>query len=246
MRVALISDLHGNEIALDAALADVARAGADRVVCLGDVATLGTQPGAVLARLRDLGCTCILGNHDDFLLQPALIHTYTEAPIIVAAVEWCRAQLSAEDLAFVGGFVPGLVIELDGGAVLDLFHGSPRSHMEDLLATTPPEALDEALAGHAVTPRTVLAGGHTHIQMLRQHRGALLVNPGSVGAAFREYVFGGTPTLLPHAEYAIVESSPRGDVAVHLRRVALDPRALQEDAAASKNPLGPFLARQYA
>ena len=52
---------------------------------------------------------------------------------------------------------------------------------------------------------TLLAGGHTHVQMLRQHRGMLLVNAGSVGAPFREVFDGTRPTVLKHAEYAIVE-----------------------------------------
>jgi putative phosphoesterase len=242
MRVALVSDLHGNEIALEAVLADVARHGADQIVCLGDTATLGPRPGAVLARLRDLGCPCILGNHDAFMLDPALIHTYTEAPIIVQAVEWCRARLSAAERAFIATFLPTLEISLDAGARLFLFHGTPRSHMEDLLCTTPAEQVDEMLAGRSAT---VMAGGHTHIQMLRQHKGLLLVNPGSVGLAFREHVAGKTPVLMGHAEWACVEAGP-GGVDVQLRRVTLDRAALRAAAAATDNPLGPMLAAQYA
>src|SRR5690349_6378776 len=151
MRVALISDLHGNELALEAVLADAAAAGVDRIVCLGDVATLGPRPGAVLARLRELGCLCILGNHDAFLLDEALIHSYTEAPVIVDAVDWCRAQLATPELDFVRTFQTHHTLALDGAATLLVFHGSPRSHMEDLLATTPPEQLDQCLAGHAAT-----------------------------------------------------------------------------------------------
>jgi hypothetical protein len=157
-------------------------------------------------------------------------------------VSWCRAQLSAEELAFVRGFRATHRLALDGAAELFLFHGSPRSHMEDLLATTPPEALDEALSGHTAA---VMAGGHTHIQMVRQHRGVLLVNPGSVGLAFKEYVGGRAPTVLAHAEYAIVDGA-RGAIGVELRRVPLDRRALREAARASDNPLAPMLVQQYA
>src|SRR5579864_7644495 len=96
MRIALISDLHGNEVSLRAVLDDVARVGVDRLICLGDVATLWPRPRQVLAMLRALGCDCILGNHDEFLLDPALIHTYTEAPVIVDAVDWCRRQRGDE------------------------------------------------------------------------------------------------------------------------------------------------------
>ncbi|HZS37610.1 MAG TPA: metallophosphoesterase family protein [Polyangia bacterium] len=241
MRVALISDLHGNEAALDAVLADAARAGADRVVCLGDVATLGPRPREVLARLRALGCECILGNHDEFLFNAPLIHSYSEAQVIVDAVDWCRAQLSADELAFVRSFKSESSIALDGGATLLLFHGSPRSHMEDLLATTPPDELDRFLDGRAAT---VMAGGHTHVQMARQHRGMLLVNPGSVGLPFKEYVAGKTPTLMGHAEYALVESQ-NGAVGVNLRRVAVDGRAHRASLEHWDSPLRAMLMQQY-
>jgi putative phosphoesterase len=242
MRVALISDLHANELALKAVLADIKQVGVDQVICLGDVATLGPRPGWVIKTLRDLGCACIMGNHDAFLLDPQLIHTYTEAPIIVDAVDWCRDELSADELDFLRSFQPSLQIALDAHSTLLLFHGSPRSHMEDVLATTPPNDLDRMLDGRYAT---VMAGGHTHIQMLRQHRGTLLVNPGSVGLPFKEYVAGRTPTVLAHAEYATVEAAG-GAVNVSLRRVALDKAALRAAAAASENPLRGMLIQQYA
>jgi hypothetical protein len=94
-------------------LDDIARVGVDQIVCLGDVATLGPRPGAVIKMLRDLSCQCILGNHDAFLLEPQLIHTYTEAPVVVQAVDWCRDQLSKEELEFFCSFHPTLRIPLD-------------------------------------------------------------------------------------------------------------------------------------
>ena len=234
---------HGNEIALDAVLADVARSSVDRLVCLGDTATLGPRPEAVLARLRDLGCPCIMGNHDAFMLDPDLIRAYRDTPpVVLDAVDWCRDRLSTQDLDFIRGFVPTMEISLDGGARLFLFHGTPRSHMEDLLCTTPALVLDEMLAGHQAT---LMACGHTHIQMLRQHRGTLIVNPGSVGLAFEQFVDGQTPTLLPHAEWASVEASAAG-VEVRLHRVHLDRAAMRAAAKASDNPLAPMLVGSYS
>jgi predicted phosphodiesterase len=61
MRVALISDIHGNLVSLEAVLADIDREGVDQIVCLGDVAGLGPQPREILARLQALGCICIMG-----------------------------------------------------------------------------------------------------------------------------------------------------------------------------------------
>jgi putative phosphoesterase len=240
VRIALISDLHGNEVALDAVLDDIARVGVDRLVCLGDVATLGPRPSAVLARLQDLGCPCILGNHDEFLLDAELIRGYTEAPVIVDSVDWCRTNLDTGELAFVATFVRTLEVPLENGTLF-LYHGSPRSHMEDILAETPPERVDELLDGKRAT---VMAGGHTHIQMMRQHRGILLVNPGSLGMPFKEYVAGRAPTILPHAEYAVIESSPTG-VSVILRRVDLDRAVLREAVRDSRLPLAAALMQQY-
>lgn len=237
MRVALVSDLHANEIALEAVLADAASVGYDRLVCLGDVATLGPRPEAVLARLRDLECASILGNHDEFMIDAPLIHEYSESPLIVASVDATRAALSVESIAFMGTFPRTL--EIDG---LFLYHATPRSNMEDLLVTTPPEKVDEMLDGKKAL---VFAGGHTHLQMLRQHRGMLLVNSGSVGMPFEEYASGGPPVILPHAEYAIVDLTGE-KVAVDLRRVPLDREALAGQLYGWDNPLaGPLLA-QYS
>lgn len=89
-----------------------------------------------------------------------------------------------------------------------------------------------------------MAGGHTHIQMLRQHRGTLLVNPGSLGLPFEQFASGGPPRVLPHAEYAIVDSK-RGAVTVTLSRVPVDRGALITAVERWDNPLRDWLLQQY-
>jgi predicted phosphodiesterase len=242
MRVALISDLHANEVALSAVFRHIQRHGVDETICLGDVATLGPHPREVLDILKLHSCPCIMGNHDEFLLDAQLINSYTEAPVVKQAVDWCRAQLRPADFAFLRSFQTGLERSLDGRTQLSLFHGSPRSHMENLLATTPPEELD-ALLGERRS--TVMAGGHTHLQMIRQHRGTLLVNPGSVGMPFREFANGQAPRVLPHAEYAIV-SVEAGELSVQLQRVELDRAALRQATVSVEHPLAAGLLANYA
>ncbi len=242
MRIALISDIHGNAVALQAVLKDIDRVGVDRVICLGDIATLGPDPCAVVQMVQALGCECIMGNHDAFLLDPAMIQSYTEAPLIVTAVDWSRRQLSAAQLALFRSFQPWLELTLNAQNALLLYHGTPRSHMENLLATTPAEVVEQMLAGHSAT---VLAGGHTHIQMLRQHRGRLIVNAGSVGLPFREFVNGQAPNLLHHAEYAIIEAGA-SSISVDLRRLPLDRQILYAAATASATPLREMLQEEYA
>jgi predicted phosphodiesterase len=241
VRIALISDIHANELALRAVLDDIRAIGADQTVCLGDVATLGAHPAIALRLIREAGCVCIMGNHDEFLLTPTLVETYTKIPLIVASIDWCRRQLSPADLNFVRTFQPFCEIPLAAGSNLFLFHGSPRSNTEDLLATTPPDELDEMLAGHTAT---VLAGGHTHVQMLRQHKGMLVLNAGSVGQPFREYKAGLEPKVMPYAEYAVVQEL-RGVVSVELRRVPLKRGALRDSVSAVEHPLREWLVRQY-
>jgi predicted phosphodiesterase len=241
MRIALISDLHANEVALRAVLADIDRVGCDEIICLGDVATLGPQPNAVIQLLRERTTRRILGNHDDFMLNPDLIHSYTEVPVVVDSVEWCRARLSADEVAFLRTFSPNLEIPLDGNATLVLYHGTLRSHMEDLLATTPPEEVDEMLMHRR---GTIMAGGHTHLQMARQHNGILLVNPGSVGLPFQEHPVSRPPTLLRQAEYATIESN-NGTIGVQLRRVTVDRTAMAAAVASTDNPINHYLLDQY-
>ncbi len=242
MRVALISDIHANEIALQAVLADIARVGVDEIVCLGDVATLGPRPDEVIELLRECGCPCIMGNHDEFLIEPALIHTYSGQEPVIEALHWCHGVLDRGELDFLRGFQRTRLIRLDEHSTLLAFHGSPLSNMVDILATTDADELEDRLAGHTAT---VMAGGHTHVQMLRQHRGTLFVNPGSVGMPFAEHVAGRAPTLLAHAEYATVEADG-GRVGIDLRRVPLDRGLLRKTAQASNVPLRDHLVRQYS
>jgi putative phosphoesterase len=242
MRVALISDIHSNEIALRSVLTDIRRTGVDQIICLGDVVNLGPEPNAVVEILAGLGCPCIMGNHDEFLLEPELVHTYAQSSNVIAAVDWTRSKLSSAELDFVRAFKRDGEVDLSATSKLFVFHGSPRSNMEDVLATTPPDALNEMLAGAMAT---VMAGGHTHIQMLRQHHGTFLVNPGSVGLAFKDYVDGGSPTILSHAEYAIVCEN-KNTIEVSLRRVALDRERLRRSQIGSDHPLREFLLKQYS
>jgi predicted phosphodiesterase len=123
-----------------------------------------------------------------------------------------------------------------------VFHGSPRSNVEDLLASTPAHVVDEMLGGRI---GAVMAGGHTHIQMLRQHHGCLLINPGSVGMPFKDYVEGKSPTILSHAEYAIVQEAG-SNVEVSLRRISLDRDKLRAAQQHSDHPLREYLLRQYS
>jgi putative phosphoesterase len=223
VKTALIADVHGNLVALEAVLADIERRGAERVVCLGDVAATGPQPCEVIARLRELECPVVMGNTDQWLLDPTDDGDDDEDSHRIVEIDlWVRDQLEARDLAYLQTFPP--LIEL--GWLL-CYHGSPRSN-EDVIVTTTPEAeLERMLGGHA---EQVLAGGHTHVQMLRRHNHSLVINPGSVGMPY-ERLPDGTFHNPPWAEYAVVR---RGRI--EFRRVPLDVRAVAGAALESGMP----------
>lgn len=240
-RIALISDIHGNAIALRHALRAIEEHGTDEIVCLGDVATLGFAPAEVVEMLQDLKCPCIRGNHDDYVLDAKLADDHSGSALISAAIDWCRDQLSSEQVEFIAGFRSGLDLPLGPSGTLKLYHGSPSSNTVNLFADTPDADLDRELGPER---GVVMAGGHTHIQMLRKHHGTLVVNPGSIGAPFREYPVGKPPVILPHAEFAIVEVRDT-EISVSLHRAQLDRRALANAGASSSNPMAEQLAAPY-
>ncbi len=222
MRIALISDIHGNIVSLEAVLSDIKKQNVDQTICLGDVATLGPQPVAVMDRIRELSIDCILGNHDFFLLEPSVLHEYMDAPWFADSIAWCAQQLRPQDFNFIRSFKPIIEIPMPDQHKLLCFHGSPKSNTDIILAMTPPTTVDELLGGHKAT---VMVGGHTHMQMMRQHKGIMLVNAGSVGMPFEQALFIHAPRYLPWAEYAIV-TCQNDVVSVDLRRVPVSVKDL--------------------
>src|SRR5260370_9626873 len=182
MRVALISDIHGNCVALEAVVAGSEGGGVGEVVCRGDVDATGPQPHAVIERLRATGCPVVMGNADVWLLNPQVSETEDEATRQIEEIDlWCAAQLSENDLAYIRAFQSTVGVSLDHSTKLLCFHGSPRSNTEVIEATTSEDVLAEMFSGYYAL---VMAGGHTHVQMLRRYGEAFVLDPGRIGAPF--------------------------------------------------------------
>src|SRR5215207_6345278 len=140
MKIAVISDIHGNHLALDAALTDIESEGVDRIVCLGDAIQGGPQPAEVVARLRELACPVVMGNADAWLLtgeETGSENIAEERMRKMQAVRaWSLARLDAADRAFIAQFQPTVTIPLNAGRHLLCFHGSPTSFDDIILPTT--------------------------------------------------------------------------------------------------------------
>jgi predicted phosphodiesterase len=233
MRIALISDIHGNLVALQTVLADAERAGVDRFVCLGDVAAAGPQPGECVRRVAELACPVVMGNTDELLRNPP---DPADAPdeatrLRFTTLRWGADRLTAADRASIDGYQPTVRVDLGGGAELLCYHGSPRSFDDVVLPTSPDEAIAPYFEG---TDALLLAGGHTHVSMVRPIGTRLLINPGSVGMTY----FRVAGPIVPRpawAEYGIV-TWEAGVASVELRRVPLDRDPLLAAARQSGMP----------
>lgn len=232
-RIGIFGDIHGNAVAFDAVLAALLAEGIEQFVCLGDVVATGPQPREVAQRLRDLHCPVVMGNADDFTLTLPPPDADDEISARIREIDqWGAAQLSGDERAFVASFAPTVTVSLADGGSLLCYHGSPRSYNDMLLPTTPTEELD-ALLGQETA--TVLAGGHTHQQMLRRHRTALVLNPGSVGLPVDRIPADSSARNPGWAEYAVLTCGI-GDLRIDLRRVRFDVDALLAAARQSGMP----------
>ena len=233
MRIALISDIHGNFVALQTVLADIETARVDQIACLGDVAANGAQPREVIEKMRALGCPMVRGNTDEWFLAPQKFDPHSEKDRrLMAMRDWAMEKLSPADFDFMRTFQPTLQLPLENGATLLGYHGSPQANTDVILATTSDDELARMIGDHRAT---VLAGGHTHQQMLRRYLDAFVITVGSVGMPFERGSVIKQDRHPPWSEYAIVES--RGEnLAIELRRVPLDVDAVVRAARASGMP----------
>lgn len=170
--LALLYDVHGNLPALEAVLADIRGADAQRVVLGGDYALFGPFPAEAVAALRALPqAVWIRGNVDRWAADPGQLPADDE--LLLRAVADCREALGSDVADELGQLPEQLVV--DGTRYC---HASPVSDMRSFLPQ-PGDDEQELVAG-ITEPRVVF--GHTHIQFRRTGPGGVeLLNPGSVG-----------------------------------------------------------------
>jgi predicted phosphodiesterase len=231
VRVALISDSHGNAVGLQAALDDIGRRGADLVVALGDMAQGGPQPVECLELLRSAEARVVLGNSDAFLLDPdASAEIPTERQLTQR--EWSLAQLRAADVDYIRSFEATVEVDLDGLRLM-CFHATPADYDTVVLPEDPPDAFDG-------TGADLLAGGHVHAPQLRRVGRAWYVNPGSVGLGYDPLQPEDDFRFDPWASYAIVEPA-----SVEFHRVPFDLDELTAVTGASGLPEAGEVSDRY-
>lgn len=245
MRLAVISDMHGNDLAFESVEADITDQNVDQIVCLGDAIQGGPQPAEVLRRLRRLNCPVVMGNADAWLITgqetgdegipPERLRKMGEIRL------WSWSQLTKDDVALISKFQPTVSIKLEDGLDLLCFHGSPTSFDDIILPAAPEEEFKKFLAPYA---GQILTGGHTHAQQIRRLGDLFFFNPGSVGFAYSHSQPDDQFHADSWAEYAILMTE-KGNVSVEFRRVPFDANELIRIYRESGRPFAEDAIAQY-
>jgi putative phosphoesterase len=231
MRTAILADIHGNIVALEAVLEDLEQQGSvDHIVVAGDLFTFGPAPNQVLTRLKCVsGARFLLGNTDRYLLEETYPSTFGNGDWqdkLLFSFHWTAERLEDEGLRFLKTLPTFQIVTAAGYQIL-VVHGSPRSDEEGLTVET--EAGD--FGDMPIAPQVaVLACGHTHVPMDRFVGALRVVNAGSVGLPFDGD---------PRACYAIVSgltANGGSPVDVQLRRVVYDVEKVVEQFYTCNHP----------
>ncbi len=198
MKIAVLSDIHGNSVALSAVLDSVRNYGISDLIILGDFVGYYYHPDTVLQLLEDFNVTCIRGNHEVILkgLRDKSIDRERIRIKYGSGAILALEKLTPGQIDFLVNLPDIRQIEMDGIRFL-LCHGSP----SDPDAYVYPDASSAFLEKMAATEDAdFILLGHTHYPFARASKGTVILNPGSVGQP-RDQSFG--------ASWAIINTSNR-------------------------------------
>jgi predicted phosphodiesterase len=242
VRLGLISDVHGNHVALEAVVADGTRCGVDAWWVLGDLVAIGPDPVETLDTLTALpNVRFVRGNTDRYVVtgdrpfphaadverDPSLQSLHL---VVDAAFTWTRDQLSDAELEWLAALPSEQRMVLADGTRLLGIHASP--HSDDGAGITPDVPDRELTALLADADAEVICGGHTHDPTDRHVGATRAINLGSVSNPV-------TSDL--RASYVVIDDDRDGHRLAH-RRVAYDHDRVLDRLARSSHPDAGFIA----
>ncbi len=247
MRILVLSDVHGNCLALETVLSDAKRKGFDQIVCNGDMIQGGPQPHETVQLLQEMNCPIVMGNSDAWLLTG--VETDAESiseerrKKLDTVREWSLSKLNKDDQAFIASFQPTVTVNVGNGRNLLAFHGSPTSFDQVLLPSTLDDEFQETLKPYA---DHILTGGHVHLQYTRRLRDSqnFYFNPGSVGIAYNHGQTSEQKLLDPWAEYALL-TIEKSNTQLEFIRAALDMDTMADVYRSSNRPFAGEAMAQY-
>jgi predicted phosphodiesterase len=247
MRIALLSDTHGNSIALDAVLADIeSSGGVDEYWALGDLCAIGFDPIGTLERLCALrSIRFVRGNTDRYVVtgdrpSPSVADAIADPKLLPGLIDaangfsWTRGTLSASGrLAWLAELPIETRTELPDGTRLLGVHASPgRDDGRGLSVDATDDELATLIDG---CDADIICGGHTHRPLDRTVNGTRLVNLGSVSMPLDDD---------KRAKYVLIDADGSGH-RIDARRVDVDVDAIVDACRASDYPTPEYLVRFY-
>ncbi|MDQ0338539.1 putative phosphoesterase [Caldalkalibacillus uzonensis] len=212
MKIAFLSDIHGNAVALEAVLEDLEQNNADQVVVLGDLCFRGPEPKRALKLVQQLDAKVIKGNVDEWTVRGVQQGEVPEAFVEVMNQEreWCLQELTDQDLDYLARLPEEVHLTLGEQLKIHGFHAVPDSLFDVVWPDSTPQKLEEALMKDKEAH--IYVYGHIHLPFVRFLQGKCVINTGSVGLPFDG---------LPLASYVLVETDGPG-YSVSIQRVPYD------------------------
>ncbi|ALX48905.1 metallophosphoesterase family protein [Lentibacillus amyloliquefaciens] len=184
MKIAFISDIHGNATALESVLEDIKRKKADKIVVLGDICYRGPEPKRSLDMVRKLNTEVIRGNADDWVYRGIKEGEVPDQALDIMRKEqqWTTSHLTEDDLDYLGSLPSQVTIELTEKINIHGFHATPESLFEVVQPTDSNKSLEEKLMREQTA--SIFLYGHIHLPYVRYINGKCVANLGSVGLPF--------------------------------------------------------------
>lgn len=184
MRIAIVSDIHGNLTAFEAVLADLRKTSPDLILHGGDLPHGGANPAEIVDRIRDLGWQGVAGNTDEMLWRPEALTEFAAQTLGLEPLFNAIKEMAATTAEILGeerlAWLKQLPSVLNHGPIA-LVHAAPAS----LWKMLSPEAIDADLeAEYALLAKPIVVYGHIHRSFVRRLHGLTLINSGSVSMSY--------------------------------------------------------------
>jgi putative phosphoesterase len=206
MKIAVISDIHGNVDALSTFLEDIATENVDTIICLGDLVGYGPYPNEVISIIRSRNILCIKGNYDNSVVDNEYSYI-RETPLNSFSLPWTVNELTEKNRLFLQN-LPSTIKLTFGDKKLLFVHGSPDKINEYLLRDA-----DNTLNIMNSINEDILFCAHTHLPDIKEFSNKLYVNCGSIGK----------PKIgRPNITYCLLNIDGEASVSANIKEITYD------------------------